>query len=233
MWVFTPVNMIISAIRTLLLYVLIIFAIRMMGKRQISELQTSELVVTLLISNIASIPMQDTDQSMLSGIIPILVLLVCEIVISFFMLKKASFRRIICGKPIVVINDGKIDQKEMRILRMSTEDLYEQLRQKDVFNIEDVAFAIMETNGNLSVLKKPENETVTAKQMGIKTTDKGLQTVIISDGEVAHSSLEFCGLDEEWLYSVLNRENTKINEIFIMTADKRKTYQIIKKEGRK
>ncbi len=222
--------MIISAIRTVLLYVVIIFAVRIMGKRQISELQTSELVVTLLISNIASIPMQDTDQSMLSGLIPILVLLVCEIIISFLMLKRSNFRKLICGKPIIVINDGKIDQMQMRRLRMSTEDLYEQLRQKDVFNIEDVLFAVMETNGNLSVLKKPENETVTAKQMGIKTSDKGLQMVVISDGEIAYSSLKFCGLNEEWLFNVLNNENIKIKDVFIMTVDKRRTYQIIKKE---
>lgn len=146
------------------------------------------------------------------------------------MLKRAGFRRVICGKPIVVINDGKIDQSEMKRLRMSTEDLYEQLRQKNVFNIEDVAFAVMETNGTLSVLKKPENETVTAKQMGIKTTDKGLQAVVISDGEIAQSSLDFCGLDKEWLYSILSNENIKLSDIFIMTADKRRTYQIIKKE---
>ncbi len=222
--------MIISAIRTVLLYVVIIFAVRIMGKRQISELQTSELVVTLLISNIASIPMQDTDQSMLSGLIPILVLLVCEIIISFLMLKRSNFRKLICGKPIIVINDGKIDQMQMRRLRMSTEDLYEQLRQKDIFNIEDVLFAVMETNGNLSVLKRPENETVTAKQMGIKTSDKGLQMVVISDGEIAYSSLKFCGLNEEWLFNVLNNENIKIKDVFIMTVDKRRTYQIIKKE---
>lgn len=225
--------MIISAIRTILLYVVIIFAVRIMGKRQISELQTSELVVTLLISNIASIPMQDTDQSMLSGLIPILVLLVCEIVISFLMLKRANFRKFICGKPIIVINDGKIDQEQMKKLRMSTEDLYEQLRQNNVFNIEDVAYAVMETNGSLSVLKKPETQNITPKQMGIKTIDKGLQMVVISDGEIAYSSLKFCGLNEEWLFSILHNENTLINEVFIMTADKRRNYQIIKKERKK
>lgn len=225
--------MIISAIRTVLLYIVIIFAVRIMGKRQISELQTSELVVTLLISNIASIPMQDTDQSMLSGLIPILVLLVCEIIISFLMLKKANFRKLICGKPVIVINDGKIDQGQMRRLRMSTEDLYEQLRQKDVFNIEDISYAVMETNGNLSVLKKPEYETITAKQMGIKTTDKGLQMVVISDGEIAESSLYFCSLSKEWLFNILNNEKVLLSDVFIMTADKRKTYQIIKKEKRK
>ena len=127
--------MIISAIRAILLYIIIIFAMRMMGKRQISEMQTSELVITLLMSNIASIPMQDTEQSMLSGIIPMMVLLVCEIFISYLMLKKSGIRRLICGKPIIVINDGTVDQQAMKELRISTEDLYEQLRQKDVFDM--------------------------------------------------------------------------------------------------
>ena len=112
--------MIISVIRTILLYIVIILAIRIMGKRQIGELQTSELVVTLLISDIAAIPMQNTEQSLLSGIVPILILIVCEIIISFLMLKRAGFRRIICGKPIVIISDGKINQSEMHRLRMST-----------------------------------------------------------------------------------------------------------------
>lgn len=225
--------MIISAIRTLILYIFIIVAVRIMGKRQISELQTSEFVVTLLVSNIASLPMQDTDQSMLSGMIPILILIVCEVFLSALMLKRARFRRIVCGKPIVVINDGKVDQKKMRMMRMSTEDLYEQLRQQNVFRIEDVAYAVVETNGRLSVLKKPEYEPVNAKQMGIKTTDKGIETVVVSDGEISDSSLELCGLDRMWLTKILQNEQTQLSEIFIMTADKRRTYQIIRKESLK
>lgn len=223
--------LIISAIRTVLLYIIILFIIRMMGKRQISELQTSELVVTLLMSNIASIPMQDTDQSMLSGIIPILALLVCEVLISYLMLKKARIRKLICGNPVIVINDGKIDQKAMKSLRMSTEDLFEELRQKDVFDLEDVAFAIVETNGKLSVLKKPSSETVTAKQLGVQTKDNGMQAVIVSDGEIAYSSLHFCRLSEQWLLNILKKEKIKMKDIFIMTADKSKNYKIIKKEG--
>lgn len=222
--------MIISVIRTILLYIVIILAIRIMGKRQIGELQTSELVVTLLISDIAAIPMQNTEQSLLSGIVPILILIVCEIIISFLMLKRAGFRRIICGKPIVIISDGKINQSEMHQLRMSTEDLSEELRQQGIFNIEDVGFAIVETNGKLSVLKKPEKDIPTAEELGIKTNDKGLEVVVISDGEISKYSLKICGLNKDWLFDILKKENTELNDVFLMIANGQGEYKIIEKE---
>ena len=125
--------MIISIIRAALLYTFIILAIRIMGKRQISELQTSELVVTLLISDIAAIPMQDTAQPLVSGIVPIAVLVIAEIVVSALMVKTFGFRKAVCGSPIILINDGKVDQKQMRRLRITIEDLFEQLRQKMFF----------------------------------------------------------------------------------------------------
>ncbi len=206
--------MIISVIRTILLYIVIILAIRIMGKRQIGELQTSELVVTLLISDIAAIPMQNTEQSLLSGIVPILILIVCEIIISFLMLKRAGFRRIICGKPIVIISDGKINQSEMHRLRMSTEDLSEELRQQGIFNIEDVGFAIVETNGKLSVLKKPEKDIPTAEELGIKTNDKGLEVVVISDGEISKYSLKICGLNRDWLFDILKKGKHRTKRCF-------------------
>ena len=217
--------MIISVIRTILLYIVIILAIRIMGKRQIGELQTSELVVTLLISDIAAIPMQNTEQSLLSGIVPILILIVCEIIISFLMLKRAGFRRIICGKPIVIISDGKINQSEMHRLRMSTEDLSEELRQQGIFNIEDVGFAIVETNGKLSVLKKPEKDIPTAEELGIKTNDKGLEVVVISDGEISKYSLKICGLNRDWLFDILKKENTELNDVFLMIANGQGEYK--------
>ena len=201
-----------------------------MGKRQIGELQTSELVVTLLISDIAAIPMQNTEQSLLSGIVPILILIVCEIIISFLMLKRAGFRRIICGKPIVIISDGKINQSEMHRLRMSTEDLSEELRQQGIFNIEDVGFAIVETNGKLSVLKKPEKDIPTAEELGIKTNDKGLEVVVISDGEISKYSLKICGLNRDWLFDILKKENTELNDVFLMIANRQGEYKIIEKE---
>ena len=223
--------MIISAIRAFLLYIIIIFAVRMMGKRQISEMQTSELVITLLMSNIASIPMQDTEQSMLSGIIPIMVLLVCEIFISYLMLKKSGIRRLICGKPIIVINDGTVDQQAMKELRISTEDLYEQLRQKDVFDISEVAYAILETNGQMSVFKKSMYSPLTVGDLEIQKEDTVLQVTIVSDGEIAKSSLKVCGLGTNWLYETLKNENIALKDVFIMTADKYKNYSIIRKEG--
>ena len=222
--------MIISVIRTILLYIVIILAIRIMGKQQIGELQTSELVVTLLISDIAAIPMQNTEQSLLSGIVPILILIVCEIIISFLMLKRAGFRRIICGKPIVIISNGKINQSEMHRLRMSTEDLSEELRQQGIFNIEDVGFAIVETNGKLSVLKKPEKDIPTAEELGIKTNDKGLEVVVISDGEISKYSLKICGLNRDWLFDILKKENTELNDVFLMIANRQGEYKIIEKE---
>ena len=222
--------MTISFIRTILLYVVIILAVRLMGKRQISELQTTELVVTMLISDIASIPMQDTGQPLTSGLIPIFILIACEIIVSIVMMKNSKFRKLVCGCPLVVINDGKINQRQMRRLRMSTEDLFEQLRQLDVFSISDVSYAIVETNGKMSIMKKPEKQEVDAQMMGIEVTDVGIEVVVVNDGEVAQSSLKIFDFDEEWLKKILLKENLMIKDIFIMTANKKGQYNIIKKE---
>ena len=223
-------NMTISFIRTLLLYIVIIVAVRLMGKRQISELQTSELVVTLLISDIAAIPMQDTGQPLVSGFIPIAVLVMCEILVSGLMLKSTKFRKLICGRPIIVINDGKVDQKEMRRLRMSTEDLSEQLRQKNVFSLEDVAYAIVETNGKMSIIKKTDKEQPTAGMLGVALPDTGLETVVISDGVISDFSLQLCNKSREWLEGVLRGKNISTDQIFIMTANRKGDFNIIKKD---
>lgn len=225
--------MIISIIRTLLLYLVIITAVRVMGKRQIGEMQTSELVVTLLISDIAAIPMQNTSQPLLSGFVPILILVLCEIVLSVVMMKKAKFRRFICGKPQIVINDGKIDQAQMKRLRISTEDLCEQLRQLDCFNIEDVAYAIVETNGKMSILRKPDKDTPTLSDLKIKKQDKGIEAVVISDGERSDYSMKLCGVDDAWLSKTLEQNKVEQKNVFLMTANKKKEYQIILKEKTK
>ena len=222
--------MAVALIRTIVLYAFIIFAIKMMGKRQISDLQTSELVITILISNIAAIPMQNTAQPLLTGIIPILVLICCEILASFLMLKNLKIRQLICGKPIIVINEGKIDQKAMEYLRLSTEDLSEQLRQLDVFSLDDVWFAIMETNGQMSVMKKSEKQPPDAMALKLKVPDGELETVVVSDGIISESSLQRCDLSKDWLGEIFEKEKVKLEDIFIMTAKKSKQYKIIKKE---
>ena len=148
--------MLILLIRTVLLYAFIILAVRLMGKRQVSDLQTSELVITLIISDIASIPMQSTEQPLFTGFLPIMVLVALEIIVSILMLKSSKFRNIICGNPIVIIKDGKIIEAELKKLRISYEDLYSILRQQEVFDVSDIKYGIIETNGSLSVLKKQE-----------------------------------------------------------------------------
>lgn len=150
--------MFISLIRTVLLYAFVILAVRIMGKRQISDMQTSELVITLIISDIAAIPMQNVEQPLVGGLVPIIILVSLEIIVSIIMLKSNRFRKIICGNPVVIIVDGKILEDKLRMLRISFEDLYSLLRQQGVFDVKDVKCAIVETNGSVSILENKENE---------------------------------------------------------------------------
>lgn len=224
--------MTISLIRTLLLYAIILGAVRLMGKRQISELQTSELVVTLLISDIAAIPMQDTGQPLLSGLLPIAILVFCEIVTSVIMLKSTRLRSLICGRPIVVINDGVIVQSELRRLRMTTEDLCEELRQKDIFCLEDVAYAIVETNGRMSIVKKPGKDVPNAELCGLILPDNGIEAVVISDGVISDFSLQLIRKSQGWLEGILRGKNLSAKDVFLMTANTAGQFYIVKKEGR-
>lgn len=220
--------MLISVIRTILLYAFIILAIRIMGKRQISDLQTSELVVTLIISDIAAIPMQNTSQPLLSGFVPIIILIVIEIGLSVIMMKSEKFRHILCGRPIIVIKDGEIYKSELKKLRLTINDLTIQLRQQNVFNIEDVQYCIVETNGKISVLKKPEKRNPTAESFNIKIKDSGIETVIISDGKFSKQSLRLCEKSESWACEILEKEKICIENVFIMTADRSGNYNIYK-----
>ncbi len=223
--------MTVSFIRTILLYIIIILAVRLMGKRQISELQTSELVVTLLISDIASIPMQNSDLPISTGIIPIVVLVASEILISTFMLKSSFFRKFICGQPSILICNGKLNQKKMSELRMSIEDLEGQLRQLDVSSISDIAYAIVETNGKLSVIKKPDKQQVDPATLKIEVPDPGIEAVVVRDGELSPFSIKLCKLNENWVLNTLKKQNVDIKDVFIMTANKNKDFNIIKKEA--
>lgn len=222
--------MIISIIRTLLLYCFIIFAIRLMGKRQISDMQPSELVVTLVISDIASLPMQNTSQPLLSGIIPVIVLVALEILTSVIMMKSKRFRRVICGSPVVVISDGKLLQKEMRRLRLSTDDLFALLRQQNIFSPEDVQYCIVETNGTVSVLEKPEKRKPTAEDFKISIPDSKLEAMVISDGRLIETALPLCNQSKDSVENVLKKEKLRQSDVLIMTLDGLGNYNIILKE---
>lgn len=225
--------LIISMLRTVILYSLVIFAVRLMGKRQISQLQTSELVVTMLISDLAVIPMQDSGQPLFSGIIPMLVLAVLEVFLSVIMLKNARFRHLVCGNPVIVIEKGRIDQKNMRALRMSIDELIEQLRQKEIFNLSDVEYAIVETNGTLSVFKYAKADYIRPTDMGVVPRSPEPDFVLISDGQISYSSLELCRKSEHWLYGILNNERVLLEDVFIMTSNPHGKYKLIRRESMK
>ena len=226
------VKMFISLIRAIIMYLVVVCGIKFMGKRQIGELETSELVITFMISDIASLPMQNSEQPLLSGLIPIGVLTCLEIFISWLMLKYPKFRQLTCGKCIIVINNGKINQKALYRLRINVYDLCEQLRQMNVFSIDDVAYAIMETNGKLSVLKKSEKQPPDASTLKVETQNPSLELAVISNGEINGYCLKLCSLDLNWLNKTLEERNIKIHEVFLMTASKDKKINIIKKDNK-
>lgn len=221
--------MLVTIIRTVILYLFIIFAVRLMGKRQISDLQTSELVVTLIIADIASIPMENTAQPLVSGIVPTLILVACEIIFSIGMMKWSKFRKVMCGSPVMVIEDGVILQDKMKSLRITTEDLCIQLRQQGVFSLDDVQYCIAETNGKLSVLQKPDKRNPTAEDLGVYIEDTGIEAVVITDGEMLSNSIRLCETDKNSVINILKTNNTDIKDVFIMTLNRNGDYKIIKK----
>ena len=222
--------MLISVIRTVILYAFIMFAIRLMGKRQISDMQPSELVVTMVISDIASLPMQNTAQPLISGVVPVLILVSLELVVSVIMMKSRRFRRLICGSPVVIIEDGRLLQKQLKRLRLTNDDLLAQLRQQNIFSLGDVQYCIMETNGSLSVLEKPSKRVPNAEESGVKIDDTKLEAVVINDGILLPSALELCGQSEKKVQKILKQNNTTQNEVFLMTLDGSGSCNIIKKE---
>lgn len=217
-------------LRALILYILIMFSLRLMGKRQLGELQPSELVITILISNIASLPIEDSNIPMILGAIPVLALVGFELIISNISLQSKGFRSFISGKPLIIISDGKIDQSQLRKLRFSIDDLMESLRQNNIFDIRDVCYAIVETNGKVSILQKYGSQPVTPKMLKLNGTQENPPVVIISDGKLVKPALQSCNLSEEWVNDTIKMNNYKISDIFIMTTDTAKNYYIVKKE---
>ena len=223
--------MIFTVIRTIILYVVVVLCMRIMGKRQVGELQPSELVVTILISELASIPIQDLDRPITSGVIAIFALVVLELLLSMFTLKSLTFREIFEGKSAIVIKNGKVDQKMMKKLRMTIDDLLEGLRQAGNFSVDEVDFAVMETNGKISVKPKEKYEPVSKGDLEIDAKDKGFQTIIISDGKVIQSVFKnFSEVKKHEVIQKLNEKRMSVKDVFLMTVNEAKEYVIIRKE---
>lgn len=217
--------------RTAILYFVVTIAIRLMGKRQIGDMQPNELVVTLLISEIAAIPLQDSDQPVLLGIIAIFVLVFLEIVVSVIAMKSFSVRKILNGKSVVIIKNGVIDQKAMSDVRMTVVDLIELLRGQNIFDIKDVAFAVLEVNGDLSVLLKSDAQPVTLKDIEIKKNheNQALPLPVISDGKIVYESLTALQTTKEKVLKLLKQNKTDLKGVFLMTLDRNGNNTIIKK----
>ncbi len=207
--------MFILFLRAIILYVLIFMVIRLMGKRQISELQPFDLVFTLLIADLASDPIADTSIPLVYGVIPILALFLLQQLAAWGSLKSERVRKMLAGKPQVLISKGKVQEGIMRSSCYSLSDLMEQLRNKDVFDISDVAYAIIETDGSLSVLLKGDQHAPTLKDLNLKPHTDRLPEMLILDGKIHHKALKHCGCTDSWLIEQLKAmDYTAPNEVF-------------------
>ncbi len=223
--------MITTIIRTAILYVFVILGIRLMGKRQIGDMQPSELVITLLISEIAAIPLQDINQPILNGITAIFVLVILEIILSVLAMKSFIVRKIISGKSVVLIKNGVLDQRAMKSVRITVLDLVELLRSQEIFDISTIDFAVLEVNGNLSVLLKQEHQPATAGDLNINTSSAGLPLPIISDGMVIKDSLKALNITQQKLEKILQKNKQSAENIFLMTLDRYGNTNIIEREN--
>ena len=217
--------------RTLIIYFVIIVCLRVMGKRQLGELQPSEFVIAILISNIATLSIEDTDIPLIGAVVPIITLMGAEVLLSFITLKSGKAQAIVSGNPVVIIRNGKIDQQSMRELRLSIEDLMSQLRINGFFDIEEVSWAIIETNGQLTVFPKSDSQPLTQKILSDPKSQSSFPPmVLISDGVLCSNVLKECNLTEKWLEGVLKKEELSEKEIFLMTCDSSAKYYIVKRE---
>ena len=212
--------MILSFFRTTVLYIVLIAVIRLMGKRQIGQMEPSEFVVTMLAANLAAIPMEDVGIPLYSGLIPILTVLGVELVLSGVSMGSVRFRRILCGKPVIMIENGRILRENLLKTRVTLDELTGHLREKDVLDLTTVQYAILETNGNLSVFLYPAEAPASAKEAGIVPKPRYLPVTIIEDGVLMNENMEKAGKDEAWVRRVLGNHRASIPGTWLLTVDR-------------
>lgn len=211
--------MILSYLRTIALYLVLIGVIRLMGKRQIGQMEPSEFVVTMLIANLAAIPMQDSGIPLFSGFIPIVTVLGVELVLSFLSLRSIRLRKLLCGKPVILIENGNILQKNLQKTRITLDELTGHLREKDVLDLQSIQYAILETNGNLSVFPYPKDRPASAKEANIQAGEQYIPLTVISDGVLIEENLKKANKDIAWVQRVLKERNVDISQTWLLTVD--------------
>lgn len=209
-------------VRTAIVYAAVIGGLRFTGKRQLGELSTSEFAVTILVSELASIPLQDTAVPLLGGIVPLVTLLALEILLSCLCSSSHRARRLLCGNPCIVIRDGQMDAHMLRMLRLSPEDVLEALRIAGVPCIEDVRYAIIETNGQLSVIPYADRQPLTPNDCNIQPDETGVAQALILNGKIIRDNLKQLGKDEQWLMKQCRKQGVRsLEEVFLLTLDDR------------
>ena len=205
--------------RTVVLYVVLITVIRLMGKRQLGQLEPSEFAVTMLAANLASIPIEEWDIPLSGGIVPLLTVLGLEFLLSMAALRSIRLRKLLCGKPVILIENGRILQENLRATRVTLDELTGHLREKDVLDISAVQYAILETNGNLSVFPFPEEMPARARDAGVSTPQQYLPLTIISDGRLIRDNLQKAGKEGRWLEKELKKRKSTVSGTWLMTVD--------------
>ena len=224
--------MIISYFRTIVLYLVLIAGIRLLGKRQIGQMEASEFVVTMLVANLASIPMQDSGIPLLSGVVPILTVIALELALSWLTMRSVVLRRLLCGKPVILIENGRLLPENLRSTRVSLDELTGHLRQKDVMDIQSVQYAILETDGNISVFPYPSSRPATAADAGIKVKEQYLPVSIIVDGYLSRKDLARAGKNEQWLQKTLGSHGAKVEDTMLLTVDRAGNVVFLRKESK-
>ena len=216
--------------RTVLIYLCVLFAMRLMGKRQLGELQPEELVSAMLISNLASISIESEEFPITASLVPLFLIAVLELLGSLLSFHSQRFSNILSGRPKTVILDGKIDQNALRMLRLTAADLMEALRGKEIFDPRDVSYAIVETNGSLSVARKPAKETVTLADLGVAVQKAQATIPLVVDGQVLDDNLRFCGKDRTWLEHTAAANTLLVSEILLLLGNDTEDYFLLRKQ---
>ena len=209
----------ISVFRTAILYSILIAVIRLMGKREIGQMEPTEFVVTMLVADLATIPMQEDNIPLHTGIIPLVTVLVLEFGLSLLSLRSMFVRKLLCGKPVILIENGNILQKNLKKTRVTLDELTGHLREKDILDLKTVQYAILETNGNLSVFPYPKEKPASAKDAGIQAAKQYLPLTIVSDGKLMRDNLQKAGKNEDWLRRVLREKQTELKQTYLLTVD--------------
>ena len=222
--------MLLSYVRSIILYTMLILAIRLMGKRQIGQMEPSEFVVAMLVADLAAIPMQNNAIPLVNGLVPMLTVMALELILSHLALKSIRLRKLLCGKPVILIDNGRIIQENLRRTQVTLDELSGHLREKEVLDIQSVQFAILETNGNLSVFPYPAEQPAIARDAGIKASKQYLPITLISDGRLLTDNLKMAKKDGAWLHRVLRQRNATVEGTWLLTVDEAGHLYYIPKE---